>query len=125
MGTNTHDPTWPVVPPKLPSNIKKFEGKIGEDPSEHVTTFHLWCSSNSLNCDSIHLRLFQCTLTGPATKWYIYFPGGTYWTFNDLAMTFLNHFHLPVRYDASTKLLSTSRQDKATHISNHIQECHG
>ena len=37
------------------------EGKAGEDPSEHVTTFHLWCSSNSLHDDSIYLRLFQCT----------------------------------------------------------------
>ena len=42
-----HDPAWPGVPTKLPSDIPKFEGKPGEDPSEHVTTFHLWCSSNS------------------------------------------------------------------------------
>ena len=37
-------------------------------------------------------------------------------------MTFLNHFQLPVHYDVGTELLSTFRQDKATHISNHIQE---
>ena len=42
--------------------------------------------------------------------------------FDDLAMTFLNHFQLPVRYDVGTELLSTFRQDKATHISDHIQE---
>jgi hypothetical protein len=53
-----HDPTWPPVPTKLPSDIPKFEGKNGEDPGDHVTTFHLWCSSNSLNHDSIRLRLF-------------------------------------------------------------------
>ena len=37
-------------------------------------------------------------------------------------MTFLNHFQLPVLYDVGTELLSTFRQDKATHISDHIQE---
>ena len=42
--------------------------------------------------------------------------------FDNLAMNFLNHFQLPVRYDVGTKLLSTFRQDKATHISDHIQE---
>ena len=41
---------------------------------------------------------------------------------NDLAMTFLNHFQLPVHYDVGAELLSTFRQDKATHISDHIQE---
>ena len=44
-----HDPAWLAVPTKLPSDIPKFEGKPGEDPSEHVMTFHLWCSSNSLH----------------------------------------------------------------------------
>ena len=57
----SHDPAWMAIPKKLPSNIPKFEGKPGEDPSEHVTTFHLWCSSNSLHDDSIRLRLFQCS----------------------------------------------------------------
>jgi hypothetical protein len=54
-----HDLTWPPIPTKLPSDIPKFEGKTGEDPGDHVTTFHLWCSSKSLNNDSIHLILFQ------------------------------------------------------------------
>ena len=81
-------------------------------------------SSNSLNHDSVRLRLFQCTLTGPTEKWYIEFPGGTYTSFNHLAITFLNHFQLPVRYDAGTEVLSTFLQDKATHIYDHIQEWH-
>ena len=42
--------------------------------------------------------------------------------FDDLEMTFLNHFQLPVCYDVGNKLLSTFQQDKATHISDHIQE---
>jgi hypothetical protein len=54
-----HDPTWSNMPTKLPSNIPKFEGKSGEDPANHVMTFHLWCSSNNIMDDSIHLRLFQ------------------------------------------------------------------
>ena len=35
----SHGLAWSVVPNKLPSDIPKFEGKAGEDPSEHVTTF--------------------------------------------------------------------------------------
>ena len=72
----SHDPAWPTVPIKLPSDISKFKGKDGEDPSQHLTTFHLWCSSNYLHDDSIRLRLFQCTLTKPASKWYIELPRG-------------------------------------------------
>ena len=118
----SHDPTCPTVPTKLPSNIRKFERKDGEDPGEHVRTFHLWCSSNSLHNDSIHLRLFQCTLTGPAEKWYIELRGRNYTTFDYLSLTFLNHFQLPVCYEVGTKLLSTFQQDKAMHILDHIQE---
>jgi hypothetical protein len=55
----SHSPQWPVIPAKLPSNIPKFDGKPGEDPNNHVMTFHLWCSSNSLMDDSIRLHLFQ------------------------------------------------------------------
>ena len=72
----SHDPAWPVVPTKVPSDIPKFEGKASEYPGDHVTTFHLWCSSNSLHDDSIRLRLFQHTLMGPAVKSYIELPGG-------------------------------------------------
>jgi hypothetical protein len=78
----SHDPTWPPVPTKLPSDIPKFEGKNREDPGDHVTTFHLWCSSNSLNHDSIRLRLFQHTLIGVVSQWYIEIPRGTYGSFH-------------------------------------------
>ena len=74
--TVSHDPSWPAVPTKIPSDIPKFEGKVGEDPGEHVTTFHLWFSSNSLHDDSICLRIIQCTLMGPPMKWYIELLGG-------------------------------------------------
>jgi hypothetical protein len=37
-------------------------------------------------------------------------------------MDFLNHFQLPVRYDADTKLLANFEQTKADHISDHIRE---
>jgi hypothetical protein len=39
--TVSHDPTCSPFPTKLPSNNPKFEGKNGEDPGDHVTTFHL------------------------------------------------------------------------------------
>jgi hypothetical protein len=69
-----HSPYWPVIPAKLPSDIPKFDNQSREDPNNHVMTFHLWCSSNSLMDDSIRLRLFQRTLTGSTTKWYIELP---------------------------------------------------
>jgi hypothetical protein len=50
-----HDPRWPPMPTKFPSDIPKFEAKPNEDPGDHVTTFHLWCSSNSLKDDSVQL----------------------------------------------------------------------
>jgi hypothetical protein len=69
-----HSPQWLVIPAKLPSDIPKFDDKAGEDPNNHVMTFHLWCSSNLLMDDSIRLHLFQQALTGSAMKWYIEFP---------------------------------------------------
>jgi hypothetical protein len=110
-----HDPTWPRVPTKIPLDIPKFEGKNGEDIGDHITTFHLWCSLNSLNDDSIWLRLFQCTLIGVATKWYIKLLRGEYETFSQLVLVFLNHFQFSVCYDVVLELLLTLRQDTATH----------
>ena len=55
-------------------------------------------------------------------KWYIEIPRGAFTLLNYLTMTFLNHFQLPVHYDVGTELLSKFQQDKATHISDHIQE---
>ena len=75
-----------------------------------------------LNEDSVRLRLFQRTLTSTATKWYIELPSVAFSSFWDLANAFLSHFQLPVRYDFEMELLSTFWQNKATHISNHIQE---
>ena len=100
----------------------KFEAKPNEDPGDHVTTFHLWCSSNSLKDDSVQLRLFQRTLIGSAAKWYIELDRSRYSFFGELAMAFLNHFQLPVRYDAGTELLANFEQTSADHISDHIRE---
>jgi hypothetical protein len=91
-----HSSGWLAIPAKLPSDIPKFDGKSGEDPNNHVMTFHLWCSSNSLMDDSIRLRLFQRTLTGSATKWYIELQRASFYDFNSLAMSFLTHFQLPI-----------------------------
>jgi hypothetical protein len=117
-----HDPSWPPIPTKIPSDIPKFEGNKGEDSGDHLTTFHLWCSSNSLNDDSICLRVFQHTLIEVTAKWYIEILGGTYKTFSQMVLVFFNHFQLLVRYDADLELLSTLWKDKATHIFDHIQE---
>jgi hypothetical protein len=117
-----HSPQWPAIPTKLPSDIPKFDGKAGEDPNNHVMTFHLWCSSNSLMDDSIHLRLFQRTLTGSIAKWYIELPRGFFYDFNTLAMDFVTHYQLSIRYDTGTEILNSFKQTKGTHISDHIHE---
>ena len=113
---------WPPVPTKLTSDIPKFEGKSGKDPGDHVTTFNVWCSSNSLIDDSIRLRLFQHTLTRNVSKLYIEFPRGTYTSFADLANILLNHFQLLVCCEAETELLANFHQETTTHISDHIPE---
>ena len=104
-----HNVAWPPIPIKLPSYILKLEGKTSEDKGAHITTFHLWCSSNSLNDDSIWLRLFQRTLTNIEAKWYIELPSTFCDSFIYLETVFLNHYQLMVWYDARTDLLSTFR----------------
>jgi hypothetical protein len=52
-------------------------------------------------------------------KWYIELNHSRYSYFNDLAIFFLNHFQLPVRYDADTELLVNIEQTKADHIFDH------
>ena len=48
-----HSPHQPTIPAKLPYDIPKFYVKPREDPSNHVMTYHIWWSSNSLMDDSI------------------------------------------------------------------------
>jgi hypothetical protein len=66
-----HDPHWPPMLTKFPSDIPKFEGNPSKDPGDHVMTFHLWCSSNSLKDGSIQLRIFQHIVIGGVKKQYI------------------------------------------------------
>ena len=115
-------PWWLVIPHKLPSDIPKFNGNPGEDLSNHVMTYHLWCSSNSLNDDSVRLHIFQRTLTGSAAKWYIEFPRTSFNNFTHLATTFLTHFQLPIRYETGMEILTNFKQTTSTHISDHIHE---
>ena len=113
---------WPPVTVKIPTDIPKFDGKTGEDPANHITTYHLWCVSNSFLDDSIKLRLFPWTLTGNATKWFIKLPSAAFFDFQSLAIAFLTHFQLPICYETGTELLTSLRQNTATHISDHIHE---
>jgi hypothetical protein len=117
-----HSLVWPTILAKLPSDIPKFDGKSGEDPNNHVMTFHLWCSSNSLMDNSICLHLFQWTLTGSAAKWYIELPFASFHDFNFLAMSFLTHFQIPIRYEMGTELLASLHYTTSVHISDHIHE---
>jgi hypothetical protein len=98
-----HTPFWLAIPSKFPSNILKFKEKPREYPNNHVMTFHLWCSSNSLMDDSILLKLFERTLTGAATKLYIEILRNSFVNFNYLSMVFMTHFQLSIWYDTSTE----------------------
>lgn len=113
---------WPPVPTKVHSDCPKFEGKSKEDPQAHMMAYHLLCSSNLYVNNSIHLQLFQRTLTGDARKWYIKLPRGTYNDINSLAMAFLTHFQLLVCYETDTDMLTSLKQDTTTHIFDHIHE---
>lgn len=117
-----HNIHWPRIPHKIPVDILTFEGKQGDDLGTHVTTYHLWCVSNSMVDESIWLWLFPCKLIGNATKWYIKLPCTSINTFGTLAMEFLKHFHLPVHYETGMELLTNLCQDTSTHISHHIHE---
>ena len=77
---------------KLPSDIPNFKGKSGEDPSNHVMTYHLWSASKSIIYDSIRLRVFQRTMIGLAAEWYIELPRASFYNFSQLATSFLTHF---------------------------------
>ena len=59
---------------------------------------------------------------GAIMKWYIELPRSTFHDFNSLSMAFLTHFQLSVRYEARTYLLTSLKQDTATHIFDHINE---
>ena len=110
------------MPQKLPSDLPKFDGKLGKDPKNHAMTFHCWCCSNSLMDDSIHLCFLQITLTRMTTKWYIEMPMNFFLDYGTLAMAFLTHFQLPIRYETGTELLTSLHQSNSTHIYDHIHE---
>ena len=110
------------MPTKLPSDIPKFEGLAGEDPTNHVRSFHMWCSSNSITDDSIRLRLFQRMLTGEASKWYVDQTASSHTTFATLARAFLSYFQLPPRYDTGIELLTSFCQSSANRLFNHVKE---
>jgi hypothetical protein len=119
-----HNPTWPTMPTKLPLDIPKFEGKTRDDPANHIMTFHPGCSSNNIMDNSIRLRLFQRTLTGPSAKWYVEEKSVSHGTFESLAKAFFTFFQLPIHHDNGLELLSDFKQTPSTYIVDHIHEWH-
>jgi hypothetical protein len=118
----SHSPICTIIPAKIPFDIPKFDENLGEDPNNHVMTFHLWCSSNSLMDDSIRLHLFQRTLIGSTAKWYIELQCASFHDFNSLAMCFFMHFQLPIHYEMGIELLTSLHQTNSVHIFDHIHE---
>jgi hypothetical protein len=55
-------------------------------------------------------------------KWYIELQRGSFKDSNFLAMDFLTHFQLPVRYKTIMELLTSLHQTNSIHISDHIHE---
>jgi hypothetical protein len=88
----SHKHSWLVIHVKLPSDMPKFNGNLGEYPSTHIMTYHLWCSSNSLMDDRVRLCIFQRSMTGSATKWYIDLKSASFNNFKDFEMAFLMHY---------------------------------
>lgn len=117
-----HLPHRLPIPIKFPSEILKFEGKPGEDPSSHIMTFHIWFSSNSFSDDSIWIMIFKQTLTRVISKWYIEFSSTLFSYFRSISTTFLNHFQLPVHYDTIVEFLTYFHQKDATHIFKNIHK---
>ena len=72
--------------------------------------------------DSVKLWLFQWTLTGIATKWYIELPQHLFVDFGLLETVFPTHFKLPIHYEMGTNILNSLWQNTSTHISDHIHE---
>lgn len=85
-------------------------------------SYHLQCSSNSLNDDSFRLRLSEQTLSGLATKSYIELAWNYFDNFIALATTFLTLFQLPIRYETGTENFTKIKQTTITLISHHIHE---
>ena len=117
-----HNLLWRPISHRKLRDIPKFEGKQREDPGTHITTYHLWCVSNSMVDDIICLWLFPGTLTSNVAKWYIELPHASVNTFGALAMEFLKNFQLPIHYETRTKLLTSLHQDMTTHIFDHTHE---
>ena len=86
-----HNSTWPLVPHKMLADIPKFNAKPIEDPTTDTTTYNLWCSPNSFMDGSLRLHIFQWTLIGGVSKWYIYFECIAYDKFMSLSYASVNH----------------------------------
>jgi hypothetical protein len=117
-----HNATLLAMLTKLPSDIPNFEVRARQNPSNHIMSFHLCCSSNSIMDDSIRLWLFECTLTCVDIKWYIDQLVNTHSTFDSTAKVFLIFFQLLVHYDVEIKILTTFHQTTTTHIMDHIHQ---
>jgi hypothetical protein len=91
-----------------------------KDPHRSVKLLHImiYCMGLMIILNPI----FQSTNQGGSTVPWSYYLHILFRDFGSLAMVFLTHFQLPIRYEMGTDLLTSLRQNTTMHISNHIHE---
>ena len=77
-----HQPHWLRMPTEVASDVPKLERKVGEDPQNHIMSFHLWCSLNNIVENSFRMSLLQRALMSVASKWYIELSHASYPNFS-------------------------------------------
>lgn len=54
-----HDLNWLPMPTNIPMNFPNLERNLGDDSTDHIKYFYMWCSSSSIMDDLVHLHLFH------------------------------------------------------------------
>jgi hypothetical protein len=75
---------------KVP-DFTKFSGQDETSTMEHITRFIIQCGQVG-NIDSLRIRLFSSSLSGPAFSWFTSLPANSIIKWSDLEQQFHNYF---------------------------------
>ncbi|GAU17354.1 hypothetical protein TSUD_232300 [Trifolium subterraneum] len=89
-----HTSGYPYIHHKIPK-IELYDGTT--DPEEHLEKFRAHMLLQGFK-DGIMCRVFACTLTGPAIRWFFSLPPYSIYSFPQLAQAFLSRFVLSKTY---------------------------